>query len=335
MLSKMLSKMLLFLQIFRIIFVRNRPKYLTFAPGSYIWLTTTMCISYCDLYPSFRKSNCNLKCKVSFLLSSQNWIGNMRRKRRMEEAQLATMHNYMNAAAMPHNTSPESMAKRVRLMSSFPRPAGGAPGPYFVNVHSPTGIPMLRPGQPPPQMGIPLEAHLPPRNTPLSPRDQNIAHVGTVPQQGQQAMRAMTGAKIEPGEESSECRILDASNNATEQQRQGGDTPPKMVVASGETTTSPSVSSQHQQHQDNQEVPVSQSHPVFPEDTVPMVDRGSSNHNNHHHDLMAVANMTDMEWRQHELNKILDNVQQSVGLSITLFYHSAGKPWQYHGYSPI
>ncbi|XP_072037376.1 uncharacterized protein [Amphiura filiformis] len=225
----------------------------------------------------------------------RNWIGNMRRKKRMEEAQMVMpMHNYM---AIPHTQSPENVAKRVRLMSSLPRPGG----PYFVNVHSPTGIPMIRGGQgvPPPHMGVPgvpLEAHLPPRNTPLSPRDQNIAHVGTIPQM--QANRAMAVAKREAGED-----------------RNGGE--------GGDSSVTPIEGQQHQQHQQQQqqqqpqqadtpkatpassasgENSASQDGQLFPDDTAPVVaEKGQEG-----------MSAEELEWKQHEVNRILDNIQQSM-----------------------
>ncbi len=219
----------------------------------------------------------------------------MRRKKRMEEAQMATMHNYM---AIPHTQSPENMAKRVRLMSSLPRPGG--PGPYFVNVHSPTGIPMIRAGQVPPHMGVPLEAHLPPRNTPLSPRDQNIAHVGTVPQM--QTNRAMAVAKLEPGDDRNDCQLADSNAAAVaataeghQQQQQQQPQPqqadtPKAIPASS-TSGENSAASQD-------------GHQMFPDDTAPMVDKGQ--------DGMSAE---EIEWKQQEVNRILDNIQQSVSMT--------------------
>ena len=228
----------------------------------------------------------------------------MRRKKRMEEAQMVTMHNYM--AAIPHSSqSPENMAKRVRLMSSLPRPGG--PGSYYVNVHSPAGMPMIRAGQVPPHMGVPLEAHLPPRNTPLSPRDQNIAHVGTVPQV--QANRAMTGAKIEPGEERNDCQLSNSNITAAataeghqhqqlqQQQPQQADTP-KATPASSSASAAGENSSASASAAGSQD-----GHHLFPEDTAPMVvEKGQEG-----------MTMEEVEWKQQEVNRILDNIQQSVG----------------------
>ncbi|XP_038077082.1 uncharacterized protein LOC119744935 isoform X2 [Patiria miniata] len=199
----------------------------------------------------------------------RNWIGNMRRKRRMESAQ----KNPMPGMMLQHDQSAEN--KRRYLL-----PSGAFSGPQYILRHPPNG------GQQPTQIGPATRASapgsnisLPLRNSPLAPRDQNVNQpVGSgqqsLPGSGTQAAFLPTPAKQESDADKSSCLVAG-------------------------TTTHHQPASQPQQQGALNATAVDR----FPDETIPVMRSQG---------LAPSLEIDDSEWRQQQIQRIMQQVQQSV-----------------------
>ncbi|XP_022111121.1 uncharacterized protein LOC110990428 [Acanthaster planci] len=204
----------------------------------------------------------------------RNWIGNMRRKRRMESAQ----RNPMPGIVLQHDQSVENKRRYLSTTSAFG-------GPQNLICHPPDG------GQQPNQMGAAprvigpgLHNALPPgtvRNAPLAPRDPNVNQpslgpvgIGQPGTSTAQAMFLTTPAKQELDADKSSCLVASTALQSTSH--------PQQLHVAGLNTTGVDR---------------------FPDETIPLVINQGSTVN---------QEVEEGEWRQQQIQKIMQQIQQSV-----------------------
>ncbi|XP_033635805.1 uncharacterized protein LOC117296837 [Asterias rubens] len=215
----------------------------------------------------------------------RNWIGNMRRKRRMEDAQKTNMTDLM----MPHDPSAEN--KRRFL----PPPSGAFPGSLYL-VRQPAGGrvqqprppsgPIIRPNTPGSHLPLPTSLI---KNTPLATRDQNVA----LPSSGQPSAAQPSGgtpsgyrpvpSKHELDDEKSSCQVASTAHQPTSQ-------PQVPMNVAGVERREQLWSSQQ-----------------FPDETIPLMrGQGQGQGSGLGHEA------NDHEWRQQQIQSVMNQVQQSV-----------------------
>ena len=218
----------------------------------------------------------------------------MRRKRRMEDAQKTNMSNLML-----------QQDQCVENKRRFLQPSGAFPGSLYLvrhpasrehQPHQPSG-PVVRPNTPGSHLPLPTSLI---KNMPLATRDQNVTppssgqpSVGQ-PAEGTPVMFRPLSSKQESDEKSS-CQVASTAHHSTTQPQV------PMNVAGVERRDQVWNSQQ------------------FPDETIPIM-RGQGSG--------PSQEVDDVEWRQQQIQSIMNQVQQSVSTqALTLWFERARPLW--------